>query len=384
MNFKTSLMTTISVIFILCMDVFPKADITYSGDLQYRIRYHWMMLKSETGQDSSATPDLTNRYAWNLKLKISVNENLLFGIRLSNPSGYGTDNIVDNITWASKGNYNLLSIPELYFKWKVGMFSFSAGFIPVLSNTTLSLAAMEANGYDKIGGNTWKVFMNNSQKGMDFNLALLNKESYSLGMDLVAAIGKDAKGTDTADVFKLDQLRFILTFPTSLMEKKLTLLPAMHLRTNVYRSSDLEKSNISLSGGLDAEINLIDALSIKLGAAGGMFNNSSLENDTIELDTMGTIGPTPQTDSLGMLFTAGFVVSPGFGKAVLNFRYGRSRDREAALDLNSNVFFWEVKYGIPVKSLTIMPRLRIWYLVLDDIEATETRLRPELILKASF
>ena len=51
---------------------FSEADITFNGDVQYRIRYHYAMLKDSEGKDSSAAPDLTNRYGWNLKWKIQV------------------------------------------------------------------------------------------------------------------------------------------------------------------------------------------------------------------------------------------------------------------------------------------------------------------------
>ncbi len=380
--------------------VFAKADITLSGDLQYRIRYHYDMYKNTEGKDSSAAPNLTNRYAWNLKWKIAVNENLLFGIRLSNPSGYETDSITDNITWMENGNYNLLTVPEMYFKWTVGIFSLSAGIIPVKANTVLNLVAYELQeigdtlhtGYKNVGDNTWSVKTNNSQKGLALGFDLISKEDLSLGMDLVAAMAYNAEGSDKYNVFKYDQVRLILSFPTSLSNGMITLLPLLHARFNAFRSkdtvntnSDWDEANHSIAGGCDLNIMAMEMLTIKIGAAGGMFNNSCQENDSLDTDN-DNISDTPvaQTAPLGVLFKAGATVKPGFGTAIVNFRFGRSRDRKASPALNSDLLFWDIKYCMPIKSLTFIPRLRIWHEFIENSEANKTRLRPELILKASF
>lgn len=381
---------------VFLADVFAKADITFNGDLQYRIRYHYVMLKDTAGDASSATPDLTNRYAWNLKCKINVNENLLFGIRLSNPSGYATDNIADNISWVTKGYYNVLSIPELYFKWNVGIFSLTGGIIPVKPNTVLDLVAYEMReldedevtpGYYEVGENTWTIRTNNSQKGLDFGFKMFSNENVSFGMNLIGAMADDAKGTDTADVLKHDQVRLILSFPTSISENLVSLLPAMHVRFNTFRTLDkkLDKANHSIAGGCDVNLNFIENLNIKLGAAGGVYSNTCQEDDSTDTDSNNIVDtPVEQTAPFGVLFTSGITYSPTYGKLIVNFRYGRSRDRETSPALNNDVLFWEVKYAMPIKSLTFMPRMRIWYLKEEDSEATETRLRPELILKASF
>lgn len=374
-----------------------EADITFNGDLQYRIRYHYAMLKDSDGKDSSASPDLTNRYAWNLKWKIQVNENLLFGIRLSNPQGYATDNIGDNLSTVSQGNYNLLSIPELYFKWSVANFSLAAGIIPIMPNSVLNLVAYELNGYTGAGITTWNVLMNNSQKGLDLGVTFLDDENLSLGMNLVAAVADDAPGTDKYDVLKYDQIRLLLSFPTTISNNMVSVLPAMHVRFNAFRSVDTnhtdpewDEANHTIAGGCDVMIKPLENLSARIGAAGGMYNNECQENDSIlsvDTDNDGipdADGPVAMCSPLGMLYNAMVTYEPGFGKAIVDFYFGRSRDREAAPALNNDVFFWDIKYAMPVKSLTIMPRMRIWYLKTEDSDATQTRLRPELILKASF
>lgn len=379
------------VMFIVGGEIFAKADIDFNGDLQYRFRYHYVKLKSSEGEDSSAAPDFLNRYAWNLKWKINVNENLLFGIRLSNPSGYATDNIPDNMEWVTKGNYNLLAIPELFFKWTVEVFSLSAGIIQVKPNAVLNLIAYENNNYLGAGISPWSVLMNNSQKGLSIDLKLAENETFSFGTNLIAAIAKDAGGTDTANAMIHDQIRLILSFPTTMFENKVSLLPVMHVRFNAFRTRDttLDEASHTIAGGCDVKADFTEKFSFLLGAAGGLFNNKCEEGDSamIETDPVthdSTLALIPQIAPLGMLLHAGILYKDGFGKFILDFKFGRARDREASQVINNNLLHWDIKYAMPIKSLVIMPRMRIWYFTKDETDATETRLRPELILKASF
>jgi len=374
----------ISALFLLTFlsDIFAKPEVNFTGDAQYRIRYHWVFLKSSAGKDSSAAPDLSNRYAWNLLWKINLNENMLFGIRLSNPTGYSTDNIKDNITAVSQSNYNLISIPEMYFKWSISKFNLSAGIIPVLPNTVLNLAVYETAKYARIGTDSWDLLMNNSQKGLDIGIDFIKNENASFGMNVIASIADDAAGTDTANALIHDQIRLIVSFPTKLANSKVSLLPVMHTRFNAYRSLDLEDANHTIAGGLDAKMNLRDNLCANIGAAGGMFDNSCNENDSIDANKDGK--KDPQIAPLGMLFTAGIAYTDKIGKAMVDFTFGQTRDSEASPALNNNTLFWDIKYNLPVKSLTFTPRMRIWYYSTEDSDKTELRLRPELILKAGF
>ena len=85
-----------------------QAQINFSGDVQYRFRYEWNVLHAIS---DSTRGDYTNRYAWNLK-GTYIKDNLLFDIRLSNPMGSATDNIADNLSYVTQGNYNLVSVPN--------------------------------------------------------------------------------------------------------------------------------------------------------------------------------------------------------------------------------------------------------------------------------
>jgi hypothetical protein len=391
-----------TLVIVLCSifaDIYAKPNIKFNGDAQYRFRFDYIVAKNEEGTDSSAAPDYSNRYAWNLKWKITVSENLLFGIRLSNPLGYQTDNIADNMKQVSENNYNILSVPELYFKWSAGIFSLSAGIIPVKANTVLNLIAHEPNERDAIPGSTlayksardytwypWNVLMNNSQKGIDLGFDFINKKELSFGMNLISSMANDAPGTDKADAFLLDQVRFILSFPTSFSENKISLLPVMHVRTNAYRSGDEDHkyTDHSLAGGCDIVYSPIEALGIKVGLAGGMYKNECQKGDSINIDDDPQLEPVPQTAPLGILLNSGITVLPGYGKASVFFAFVQARDREADPSLKNNTLFWDIKYGMPIKKLTIMPRCRIWYDTREDYDDAVTMLRPELILMANF
>ncbi len=376
------------IVGIVCVNTWAKAEIKFNGDAQFRLRFHYRVTTDAKGEDSSAAPDYSNRYAWNLKWKVKVNENLGFGIRLSNPAGYATNNIKDNLTGTLKGNYTLVTLPELYFKWSLGLFSLSAGVIPVKGNTVLNLVAYETNerdtvpgsmlGYKNAGASPWKVVTNNSQKGLDFGFLFVDKKEFSFGMNVVTALAEDAKLTDKYDAFKMDQFRFIVSFPMAMMEKKLYALPVMHARLNAYRSKDYEEADHSVTGGCDVLYRPIDKLGIMVGLAGGLYGNKSQEGEVRNNKAV------PQTEPFGVLLNSAVTLNPGFGKAKVFFAFSQVRDRKAAKPLNNNLLHWDITYGMPIKSLTIMPRMRIWHYTKEDADKKKTDLRPELILKAKF
>ena len=59
-----------------------QAEVTtkFSGDVLYRWQYDYHKYVSSTGDDSARVGDFSNKYWWNLKLAVDVNENLGFGI----------------------------------------------------------------------------------------------------------------------------------------------------------------------------------------------------------------------------------------------------------------------------------------------------------------
>lgn len=370
-----------SILAFYLLNAWAEAQFKFNGDLEYRLRYHFVKSSTIKGKDSVAVPDYTNRYAWNLLAKVTVSENLMFGIRMSNPSGSGTENIADNVKSVSENNYTIVSLPEMYFKWSVGFFSLTGGIIPVPGNVILNLVTFESDKYYKVGSDLWAIRYNNSQKGLNFGFNFVKKENFSIGADILATLAVDAKGSEKADVYKLDQYRFMVFFPISLLQNNLTLLPGMHARLNIFRSSDNEVGKHAIDGGMEAQYALMNKmLVLKAGVAAGTYET---DKDTI-INADKKKEYVPPINPYGILVNSGIILSPGYGKASVLFDYGQSYDSRNNPVVKSNVYFWDMRYEMPIKSLTIAPRLRIWYFNNDNTDKKETWLRPELIFKAAF
>jgi hypothetical protein len=154
----------------------------------------------------------------------------------------------------------------------------------------------------------------------------------------------------------------------------------MHMRTNVYESLDKEESNASVAAGIDIGINPVKQFGVNAGVAFGGMKNACQEDDA------GYVASAP----MGILTELDMAVMPGFGKAMFTFRFSNWKDREvenADGDVISNsMIHFDIKYSIPVLSLSIMPRMRIWHYInsdADDKSAT-TDLRPELFFIGKF
>ncbi len=383
---STFLLSALMLICSFFTEVFAqekaKPKLSFSGDLQYRLRYDYLKMKNSYGEEASKTGDYSNLYAWNFRAKAVINENLLFGMRLSNPSGGGPDKILDNLSKAyykttDDYNFRILSIPEMYLKWNVSVVSLSFGIIPVPANTVLNLAYTEPDNYMtkgccEAGITTWKVYMNNSQTGLDLGFSFVNDGATSVGLGVVSAVATNAGPDSPAYALKKDQLRFIFSLPVILLKKKLSFLPVMHLRTNVYRSADKEEANHSLTGGIDIGIKPAKQIGMNLGfAAGGFKNDAVAPEDSVSAP-------------LGMLANAKVTLMPGYGKATVNFNFGMAKDREADPVINNNLIHFDLMYAMPVKSLTIKPRVRIWNFINSEDDASELRVRPELFFMGKF
>ncbi len=107
---------------------------------------------------------------------------------------------------------------------------------------------------------------------------------------------------------------------------------------------------------------------------GGLYNNDALKDDS------NYVASAP----LGMLLRTKIRFVPSYGRIMAEFRYGRSRDREMEEIVNYDLFHWDLKYAMPVKKITIMPRFRAWYSFNSNEEHSVLELRPALILKAAF
>jgi hypothetical protein len=368
-----------------------QAEVNFSGDIQYRFRYEWNVLHAIP---DSTRGDYTNRYMWNLKGSYTK-DNLLLGIRLSNPLGAATENIADNLSYVTQGNYNLVSIPELYFKWTVAKFALSAGIIPVEENTVLDLVMYENVKYAayknnaspgdnaRAGCDPWPVLMNNSQKGVACNYGIRQTENFSLKVGVLSSVGKDTTSFiyKPGEKFNNDQVRFMLTLPMAYKGSFITATPIFHVRTSIFQSSNGMYSNHSYAGGLDFGIKPINLIAAKLGFAYGTYKNDVQKNDA----------GYKATNPFGLLSYAGFIVNPGYGEFDADFDYSLAQDKlntlgtgGVFLDRHDQLFFMDLKYGMPIKSLIFMPRLRLWQRFNDVTGNQLMTIRPEFIVKAVF
>ena len=370
-------------------------QINFSGDVQYRFRYEWNALHAIP---DSTRGDYTNRYAWNLKGSLTK-DNMFFGLRLSNPQGYATENITDNLSTLSQGNYNMVSIPEMYFKWIVSRFCVSAGIIPVQGNTVLDLVIYEYAKYIDFrkniyaGTDPWCNLMNNSQKGVSLNYDVKQYGDFTVKAGLLSAMAKDTASYiyKPGEKFNNDQVRFMLTVPMAYKGDFITAMPIFHVRANAYQSADGMQSNNSYAGGLDVGIKPVNLIGVKLGFAYGTFKNDAQKNDS------GYAAVNP----FGLLAYTGFVLKPGFGEISADFKYSLAQDRlnkyvlithdqltnsviTDTTNRHDQLFFMDLNYGMPIRNLIIMPRFRLWHRFNDVTGNTLMTIRPEFILKASF
>jgi hypothetical protein len=367
---------------VLCLLAFTAGisaspEFKVSGDLQYRLRFEQNTIHEVAywgAVADSLKRDYSNRYAWNLKATVNAAENLVFGIRLSNPLGPSTDNIVDNLKSGSNGGYNLLTVPEFYFKWSYSLVSLGAGIIPVRENTVLNLAVYENKGYKGAGADPWSNQMNNSQKGIFLEARWYERAGSSFGLNLVWASAADSGASlvEPAEQMRRDQFRIMASAPFSQKELKLSVMPIFHVRTNIAQAA--KKLNHAYAAGLDLGVTPVAMIDTRAGFAYGFYKNSALEGDTA----------IEQIEPSGLLGSAGCTIRPGFGTVLADFTYGQSEEKLQAPGRIDWLLFADIKYGMPFNKLTIMPRFRVWYYANTRDESYTITLRPEMILKAGF
>jgi hypothetical protein len=365
----------------------PAPAVSIKGDVQFRLEYDYAIKKSSTGADSLKAGDYTNKYAWNLFIKANPFENVMIGLRLSNPMGYNLDNISDNINWVSAGNTAPLTIPEAYLKWTVGMFWLSGGIIPVIGNTVLDLVQFEHKNYVMPEGLCypgfwpWAVGMNNSMKGLNVGLNMYTTPEFSIAAEAIATIDEDAPGIKNnwyvMKEFRRQKLGFTVSIPMSVMEKKFTAMPVIHVRTNMFRDTTTNQSmdttwSHSFTGGLDLTVKPVAQFAGRAGFAAGGFKYKEY--------SAGRAVHNP----FAMQINAGVTINPGFGSGLVDYSFGMTSDLEDTTDLARNLNYFDIKYLIPVKNITMIPRIRIWTWGNSKNDQAITQIRPELNLKVGF
>lgn len=342
-------------------------NLKWSGAAQYRGRLDMDFNKGEDGKKEDAVINRSNKYAWKLGVKASVNENLGLAFQLENGAGYIMTNTVSNNGAFYKDDAtNLVRIARAYMSVKKGGFHFNGGIIPVNGNTALDVAyRIDAVGVDMAPEmSDWAVFMANRQTGAEVGFKL----GENAGINLVAAtLSTDGKMVaDQADSLKVkDDMRFYVNAPIKLGGATLT--PALNVITGKMDSW----TSLSVSGGVDVKIKASDAVSISGGIAVGGYGAADSDQP---IALLGVVKPTFKVGEKGKLTTG--------------LSYGWAQKRAAGDDAFSvNTIYGDIKYGIsPVKKFTVMPRLRTWYKfnTKENDDSVDFRLRPEILFIASF
>lgn len=350
------------------------------GDIQFRLREETVMTLDSAGDyyADSKYSEFSNKYMWNFKLGVDVNENLALKFRLSNPNGSNLETVGSNENFMDDFENKIVAIPQAEMQYKIGFFALSAGIIEVKNNTTLNLVrSAEEQGYTKSLdiSNDWATWTNNSQTGLKFSF----DAGEMIDVNVTTAIAEYAKTTDDSDHYV--NLRAILDVPVTFGENgKFKVIPTVAVRSGI--SGMYTGRNYSTNGGIDFAGKFSDLFSLQAGAAYGMFRNSDHNSDADITAGNGWEKPS------GLLLTAKPTFKFGFNKVTVGYSFGRSEDLNAEGDNDYAKTFQHIdaKWGFAVaKGFTVMPRFRTWFSGdTKDGSDTKVKLRPELIFTAKF
>lgn len=366
-------MRLVSIVILIVTFAATAADITWSGDVQYRFRYEWDKLTAIT---DSVKSDLTHRYSWSLKGAIKAKENLEFGLKISNPSGNSTDPIIQNDSFPGAKNNSPVALREFYFHWSVGIVSLWAVRIPVPAATILELTAYESKQYAEVGTDPWATLTDNAQNGLFLDIVALKTDRITLRPSLLTAVALDP-GVSLSEPTarrKLDQWKTILSLQAGFLKDIIVATPAAYFRTNIAQSVSGDKSNHAAAGGIDIKAKVGKKAAFNAGFAAGSYNNDAQTADT----SMRQVEPS------GLLAKIGVSLQPGFGVVNANVTFGQWKEALLAPDKANRLIFGSLKYGIPVKNLTIEPWIRTWYYFNNQTDATKLRIRGELSVIGVF
>ncbi len=345
-----------------------------NGDIQFRLREETnIVLDSANNYFPEETKHIyANKYAWNLKLRADVNENLKLKFRISNPNGPGLETVGSNE--AVKDNSNVVSIPQAEIQYNIGKFNFSAGILEVKNSSALTLAASaEQGGYAKAINisDTWGVYTNSSQTGLRAGF----KFNSTVSVNVVSSIA-DA---DYSDVAYTD-FRTIIDAPIK-VSNNLRLTPSVAIHSGI--SGQYSNRLYNTNAGLDFKTSITDAISISGGVAYGQFRDTEIADGEGER-TGSTNWKAPQ----GLLISAKPSFKFGIATLTTGYSFATSSDRDATGDADYSKYFQhaDVKLALSVAdNFTIMPRYRAWY-TSDSQSGTNSdlKLRPELLFIAKF
>ncbi|MDR0305064.1 MAG: hypothetical protein LBH98_09925 [Chitinispirillales bacterium] len=318
------------------------------------------------------------QYAWNTRLGLDFGDNLSVDFRLSNPGGYGNDNLA-----FKDGNAKgyIPTLPNAYITWKPGsLFKFYGGLLETKGNTVLDLVAgfesmFSASDFDvedlyDVGGGyglwtsfwNWDCEYNSSQAGLKFGFDFSDKFSLNLTTALVSpanALG-DAYYIVYEDGVPVDieyyyynhnEFRFILDADIGLGEK-VTLSPVFQTRsfwgTYYDYSNRKNKASVLLAYGTDIDFAFNDKFNFNVGVALG--NIRLGKSYVVNYDTWGD-----DIKSFGFLVKAAPSLTLGINELAFNYSLG-----------TGNVKLDEGVYGTYKESFVCNDLYFGWHFLIND------------------
>ena len=349
-------------------------EVKQSGNVQFRLRSETNYELDSTGAiyDGSQSTEYTNKYLWNYKLGLKVNDNLAIKFRLSNPNGAALETVNFNGKFADSKN-GLVALPQAEIKYNTGFFRLDAGILEVKGSTALTLAtSAESNGYQKMDiSNDWSVYANNSQTGLrvgfDFGDAI--------ALNVVSAIAKYHK-KDSLPYYA--NFRTIAELPITFGEnKKFAVVPTFEVLSGI--SGTYDNRHYNTNGSIDFIGKFNKTFTLSAGAGYGLYYK--VFNDTT----------TTWDKPTGLLLSVKPVVKFGDklkNTVTLGYSFGRGADGELEGDakyatLDNHIDF---RWGLGIANhFTIMPRFRTWWF--SDTKSSSdssVKIRPEIIFNGSF
>ncbi|MGM0461585.1 MAG: hypothetical protein ACQEQ4_04115 [Fibrobacterota bacterium] len=359
--------TAAVLILVIFSAVSAESDmLSWSGKAEYRFRTNINGATASDGEEADKSIEYQHKTYWNLGLEAAPKDNLTFNIGLQEVS-----DDPNNSAYPVRG----VLVNEAAFEVTAGMLDFSAGILQQGNTAALNLFWGDGT-YHNVVSSTWADETNGALNAT--RLAL--NPSDNLSLRVTNALWSDKINTDEDWVKKTSFLHIV---EAPLKAGVFSLNPHMYLqrsqnwediRTEAEAGNDIDAVH-TFGTGIDMKAKVTDALEFRGGFGISTFTN---ENEGYE------------ESPFGMLVDAETRVKPGFGQFRARFMLSQGYDRDDESNdgdpLKQSGIRIDSRYVMPVKNISITPRVRYWAYTNnnDDDETKKTRLRPELIFTAKF
>jgi hypothetical protein len=385
--------------------------VTPYGRAHYRFREQ-INTRSDTavlGANRKTIADYTNRLAWQLGLKATVNEQVSMQFQIGNDWGSP-----ENVTYALNNGirsrfttYQNLYIHLAYARWDPGYLFVEAGVVPLVSHGTLDLleSSLSRGRYYETVFDGWSQY-NNSMIGFKLGAPIVKgdvKVSAELFQTVIDPRGQvmpaDGKLYEEVTANPASVL-MVLTVPIDMGDLKITPQLTGVLNRN-YNTATEEGDNEGIAG-LSANYKINNDVSVSLNGGYATINNDNSRVGSYGIPSGATVpsrgGSVKAADAEnvtpfyanGMLLGAGTSVKAGPGTAQfnINWNYTQNGLSDATIDATRFDFLnTDLRYTYRLnKNFSVMPRYRTdtVYYPKKNVNDVEFRQRFELVFEGSF